>query len=166
MKQQVFGSLLCLIVYCSNGHTNETKAPEPPPSMCSREILLTFFPKPIVLPILIQHKISESDAEKIADSLAKKDTDIIYAVEEKVLGQFKGNKSPAEPDNSKESLRAMGVRIFKESLYLVFSKTIDESGVKIDETQAHAILDEIQDTKGKLFLKCIQSKFSLPAESK
>lgn len=121
------------------------------PSWCTREILMAFFPQPIVQSILIKHHVAENQAKEVAQSLSTKDSEILQSIEKK-SAMIKSQ--PLLDMNQREA----AVQLFKETLFEVFSKTLSQYGVKEDQKEITALLDEIQETKGKLFIKCVQAK--------
>lgn len=165
MKQILICWLLCLFVNCSTDAVETLKSPPEETPLCSREILLTFFPKPIVEPILAKHEIDTKLANDIADKLTTKDGEIISIVEKKALNKITGKEPLLSPEEPTENLREAGVRLFKESLYQVFAKTLDDSGVKKSDAEIKTMLDEILETKGKLFLKCVHKTFPGTADT-
>ncbi|MBA3722174.1 MAG: hypothetical protein H0W88_07225 [Parachlamydiaceae bacterium] len=122
-------------------------------SLCSKEILMTFFPSPVVKAVLIQNKVSEADADTISKELAQKDQEVIRLVEERA------SKMESNPLGDLTQ-RDTAIKIFRETLFEVFAKTLKANNVKADENQIQTILDDMQQVKGKLFVECIKKERS------
>lgn len=120
-------------------------------TLCTKEVLMTFFPQPVVKEVLLQQHISADQAESIAKELAsKKNSEIIKLVEEKA--------SRMDPNPFKDlNQRDTAVKIFRETLYDVFASVLQKYGMT-DEKKVHALLDAIQEAKGKLFVECIRKE--------
>lgn len=117
-------------------------------SQCTKEELMTFFPKAVVKSVLIQHKVPEAEAQIIAQELSQKDQEVVKTVEMKA--------SKLDPNPFKDlSNRDMAVKVFRESLFEVFSKVMKAHNIT-DESQIKALLEDLQATKGKLFVECIK----------
>ena len=88
------------------------------PSWCTREILMAFFPQPIVQSILIKHHVAETQAKEVAQSLSTKDSEILQSIEKK-SAMIKSQ--PLLDMNQREA----ALQLFKEALFEVFSKTLE-----------------------------------------
>ncbi len=116
---------------------------------CSREALLSFFPKPIVYKVLQQYGIPEAEWASIYRDLEQKDRAVIPLVEEKA--------SKMEPNPLKDlRYRSEAVRLFRETLVESFTKVMNEHGIT-DEEQIEEMLDDIQIEKARAFADCIEN---------
>jgi hypothetical protein len=127
---------------------------------CTKEELMRFFPEQVVQSILIKAHLPKDQAEAMAHELSQKDQELARIVEEKA--------SKIEPNPFKSlSQRDLAIRIYRETLYEVFAKVLQEHGVT-NKDQIQALLDELQETRSKLFIECIRkqgSKSSGPSSS-
>jgi hypothetical protein len=172
MKTHFIYSCLCplFIFFCcpwlSSAETEveadrtKTKSDDTPlnvasdPALCKKEVLLTFFPKPVVKSVLMNNKIPEDKAEAIATELAGKDNDIVKTVENRAFkmdSQFKDF-----------SQRDVAIKAYHETLYEVFANVLKAHGLT-DEDQTQTLLDDIRATKGRLFVECIRKSQTIPA---
>lgn len=119
------------------------------PTLCTKEVLMTFFPQPVVKAVLVQHQVSEEEANQIAKELSQKDQEVVKTVE------TKASKMEPNPLNDLNQ-RDTAVKIFRETLYEVFAKVLKAHDVKADDNQIQTILDDMQEAKGKLFVECIK----------
>lgn len=117
---------------------------------CSKEVLMTFFPQPIVKAILIRNKIPAEQAEAISKELANKDQDIVKMVEKKAA---QSENNPFRDFSHREE----AIKMFREILFEVFSDVLKKYGVE-DKEKLRKILDDIQEAKGKLFVECIKKE--------
>lgn len=120
------------------------------PSVCSKELLLAYFPAVIVAETLKKFDIPEDQWSAIEKGLASKDKDVIKLVEEKAE---KLNPNPLK--NPKD--RAAAIELFKGTLLQVFSEVMHEHGVKDDE-KIQAMLADVQQRKAEQFTKCVQKQ--------
>lgn len=119
-------------------------------TLCTKEELMTFFPKVVVKAVLVQNKVSETDAQAIADELSKKDQEVVKSVELKA--------SKLDPNPFKDvSNRDQAVKIYRETLYEVFSNALKAHNIS-DDNQIKMILEDLQATKGRLFVECIKKE--------
>jgi hypothetical protein len=117
---------------------------------CTKEELMTFFPDQVVQSVLIKGNIPKEEAVAIAQELSKKDKDLAKVVEEKA--------AKLEPNPFKDlSQRDLAIKIYRETLYEVFSKVLKSHGVT-NEDKIQTMLEEIQASKSKLFIECIQKQ--------
>lgn len=124
---------------------------------CTKEVLMTFFPKPVVKAILVQHKITEEKAQQIAQELAQKDREVVKLVE---LKASEMNPNPF----SDLSYRDTAIRLFRETLYEVFAKVLKAHQIT-DENEIQHLLEDMQAVKGKLFVECIKKEYEYPSKS-
>lgn len=128
---------------------SETKYVTPQPDeQCSKEVLMSFFPKPIVTDVLTENKISNDKITVIVSELAKQNDSIIKMVQEKA--------SKMDPNPLKDpAKREEAAKIFKGTILDVFGNVLKAQGVT-DEAQIKTMLDTIQERKAKLFADCMQ----------
>lgn len=117
---------------------------------CSKEVLMTFFPQPIVRAILIRNKVPTDQAETISRELASRDQDIVKMVEKKASQK---ENNPFRDFSHREE----AIKMFRETLYEVFSSVLKKYGMNDDE-KMRTLLDDIQEAKGRLFVECIKKE--------
>jgi hypothetical protein len=117
-------------------------------SLCTKEVLMTFFPKPLIKNVLIQYKISDQEAEKIAQELSTKDQEVVRRVEKKASAM---DPNPLKELNEKDA----ALKLFRETLFEVFAEVLNAHGVE-DSDKVRLMLDDMQAAKGKLFVECIR----------
>ena len=122
---------------------------------CAKEDLSNYFPKVVVKPVLMKADISAEKAEIIAEDLSNKDGEIEKIVKDKY------SKLDPNPLND-PSQRDVAIKVYRESLFQVFSKPLKAQGIN-DDDKIRALLDEIQRTKSKLFIECIRKETSIPS---
>jgi hypothetical protein len=118
------------------------------PEECSKELLLAYFPESFLNKTLKEFKVPESEWTAINQELAAKDRDVVTQVEEKAS---KLNPNPLKDPQQ----RSAAIKIFKDTLYEVFSSVMKAHGVT-DNTQIQAMLDDIQQQKAKRFAQCLK----------
>lgn len=118
---------------------------------CSKETLMTFFPRPVVKAVLMQNKVSEEEAQQIAQELSQKDQEVVKQVEVKASEM---NPNPF----SDLAYRNTAIKLFRETLYEVFAKVLKAHQIT-DENQIQHILEDMQAAKGKLFVECIKKEY-------
>lgn len=117
---------------------------------CTKEELMTFFPKQIVQSILLQGHLPKDKAEIIAEELSQKDKEFARVVEEKA--------AKLQPNPFQDlSQRDLAIRIYRETLYEVFAKVLKAHGVT-NEDQIQTLLDAMQEEKSKRFIECIRKQ--------
>jgi hypothetical protein len=117
---------------------------------CAKELLLSYFPEPIVLETLNHFNIPKDKWEGIAKSLAVKDKEIVKIVEKKAAAMT--------PNPLKDTQqRHVAVKLFRDTLSEAFSDALKENGVE-DESQFTSMLDEIQQQKAKKFALCMEKQ--------
>jgi hypothetical protein len=119
-------------------------------SMCTKEILMTFFPPSIVKSVLVRHQVPADKAAEIAEELSQKDREILRIVEKKA-SQMEIN--PFKDLNQRE----LAIKLSKETIYSVFAQVLKDHQIT-NEDQIHALLDDIQEAKGKLFINCFRNE--------
>lgn len=115
---------------------------------CSKEILLSYFPEPFVVPTLKKFNVPQEKIDPIVQALAEKNKDVLRLVEERA--------SKMDPNPFKgfdPSQRAAAVKIFRETLTQVFGDVLKANGVT-DDNQIAQMLEDIQRQKAANFAKC------------
>ncbi len=160
MRQTLF-CLCCMALFTSSpspfifAASAETETSEP--NLCTKEELMSYFPPQLVKRVLIQHKIPQEEALKIASELAKRSNDLEKLVEEKAA---KLTSNPFK-DLGK---RDIALKIYRETLLEIFNDTLKKYGMTAGpETQM--MLDDIQVAKSKLFIDCIRKEQIIPKNS-
>lgn len=123
-----------------------------PSDVCSKELLLAYFPDNFVIETLKKFNVPKDKWEGIVKGLAAKDKDIVKEVEEKAS---KLNPNPLK-DRSPEQ-RQVAVKIFRESLLDVFGGVLKANGIT-DEKQIQSMLADIQQQKAKNFAQCMEKQ--------
>ncbi len=118
-------------------------------SVCSKEVLLKFFPQPVVKYVLLKNNIPEEQANAIAKELSRKNIDMDTTVKERSLA--------IHTDFKELSQRDIGIKMYREALYEIFSTVLKGHGIE-DEDRIQAFLDDIQEIKGKMFVECIKKE--------
>lgn len=119
---------------------------------CSKELLLAYFPESFVNETLKKFNVPESEWPAINKELAARDKDVIGIVEDKA-SKFTPNplKDPQQ--------RQAAVKIFRETLFEVFSAVMRDHGVT-DEKQIQSMLDDVQLQKAARFKECMEKQRS------
>lgn len=113
---------------------------------CSNELLMAYFPKVFVNETLSKYKIPEDQWESINKELSEKDKDVLKLVKEKA--------EKISPDLLKDpQQRQTVVRLFKETLFDVFSQVMRAHGVT-DDKQIQEMQKDIEEQKIDRFKKC------------
>ena len=112
MRGIVFCTIIALTMNAVSTELQGEESSEDP-SWCTREVLMTFFPEPVVRTVLVEHGISRTQAAQVAKGLATKDSDILQRIE------MKSAKMQTQPYIDM-SQREAAVQLFKETLYEVF----------------------------------------------
>lgn len=125
---------------------------------CSKELLLSFFPETFVVEVLQKYQISKEKWEPIVKGLKEKNDDVIKLVDEQA--------SKMDPNPLKDpSQKQVAVKIFRESLYQVFSGVLKANGIT-DDQKIQSMLGEIQQLKTKRFAQCMESNKTSDAPAK
>jgi len=117
---------------------------------CARELLLSYFPEPIVTDTLKKFNIPQEKWAGINHSLAKHDKEIVKLVEQKASAM---NPNPLKDPQQRQA----AVKLFRETLLQVFTDAMKENDVE-DSSQYQAMLDEIQQQKAKKFALCMEKQ--------
>lgn len=115
---------------------------------CSKELLLSYFPKAFVNETLSKYKVPQDQWDAINKELAEKDKEVIKIVEEKA--------SKISPNLLRDpQQRQAAVKLFRETLFDVFSKVMKAHGVT-DDKEIQQMLDDIQRQKALRFKECME----------
>lgn len=143
------GLMLSTHVFAEDSTTQAP--PSNPPGLadeCSRELLISYFPKVFVTETLKKYNVPQEKWETIANDLALKDKEVIKTVEEKAA---KLNPNPLKDPQQRQA----AVKLFRETLTDLFAGTMKANGVT-DEKQISEMLNDIQQQKAKRFAMCMQ----------
>lgn len=125
--------------------------PSTPPGLadeCSRELLISYFPKVFVTETLKKYNVPEDKWDAITSDLAQKDQQVIKTVEDKASQM---NPNPLKDPQQRQA----AVKLFRETLTDLFASTMKANGVT-DEKQISDMLNDIQQQKAKRFAMCMQ----------
>lgn len=115
---------------------------------CAKELLLSYFPEPIVTETLKRFNVPEDKLPAIVKSLSSKDKEVVKIVEQKA--------SAMTPNPLKDpQQRQAAMKLFRETLLQVFTSAMKENGIE-DTSQFQAMLDDIQQQKAKKFAMCME----------
>lgn len=118
---------------------------------CSRELLLSYFPETFVNETLKKNNVPKDQWDAINKELSSKNDSVIKLVEEKA--------QKMDPNPLKDpSQRQAAVKIFRDTLFEVFSGVMKQHGVT-DDQQIRAMLDDIQHQKAVRFAQCMDKNF-------
>lgn len=126
-----------------------------PPGMsdeCSRELLISYFPKVFVTETLKKYNVPQDKWDAISSDLSQKDKQVIKTVEDKAS---KMNPNPLKDPQQRQA----AVKLFRETLTDLFSSTLKANGVT-DDKQIGEMLNDIQQQKAKRFAMCMQKMTS------
>lgn len=123
---------------------------------CSKELLLSFFPEAFVKEVLQKNGIAQDKWEPIVKGLKEKNDDVIKLVDEQAS---KMTPNPLKDPSQKQ----VAVKIFRESLYQVFSGVLKANGIS-DDQKINLMLGEIQQLKTKRFAQCMESNKASSSE--
>lgn len=143
---------LCLVsanVFAQNASLQVP--PTTPPGLedeCSRELLISYFPKVFVTETLKKYNVPQDKWDAIANDLSIKDKQVIKTVEDKAS---KINPNPLKDPQQRQA----AVKLFRETLIDLFSSTMKANGVS-DDKQIQDMLNDIQQQKAKRFAMCMQ----------
>ncbi len=117
---------------------------------CSKEELLSFFPKQIVEQVLLQFHIPAVKASEVAEELAAKNHELIQMVEQRA--------ATLDPNPFKDpTQREKAIQIYQEVLYEVLAQALKSHEI-VGEAQVDLYLQEIRKLKSRLFVQCIRSQ--------
>lgn len=118
--------------------------------ICQSDILLSYFPEPIVDEVLKKNQIPENLWASILADLAKQN-----ALVEKIVAKKNAEMKRNPFWNMKKKNDTTD--IYLETLHDLFSQTMQKFGVT-NQDQVASMLDEIHYRKGKLIKHCMQQK--------
>lgn len=121
-----------------------------PADECAKEMLLSYFPAPIVKETLKKFNIPQEKWEGILSSLSSKDKEVVKIVEQKAAGM---NPNPLKDPQQRQA----AVKLFRETLLDVFAKALQDNGIT-DSTKFQPMLDDIQQQKAKKFAMCMEKQ--------
>lgn len=124
---------------------------------CARELLLSYFPEPIVNDTLKKFDVPQDKWGTITKALSAKDKDIVKLVEQKASSM---NPNPLKDPQQRQA----AVKLFRETLLQVFSDALTQNGFT-DQSKYQAMLDDIQQQKAKKFAMCLEKQKGQPAPS-
>lgn len=117
---------------------------------CAKELLLSYFPEPIVTETLKKFNVPQDKWAGIKKSLSTKDKEVVKLVEQKAAAM--------DPNPLKDpQQRQAAVKLFRETLLQVFSDALKENGLE-DASQYQAMLDDIQQQKARKFAMCMEKQ--------
>jgi len=147
------GTTLCL--FASSSFAEDVKpgmasgtTKRPAADECSREALLAYFPEMFVKETLAKFGVPQDKWDAIVKDLNEKDKGILKTVETKAAAM---NPNPLKDPNH----RMEAVKIFKETLFEVFSGVLSANGIT-DKDKIQAMLDDVQQRKAKSFAVCLK----------
>lgn len=148
LKKSIMGFILgasALMAPCAVSAATPSAADE-----CAKELLLSYFPEPIVADTLKRFAIPQDKWEGITKSLANKDKEVVKIVEQKASTM---NPNPLKDPQQRQA----AVKLFRETLLQVFSDALKENGIT-DTSKFQAMLDDIQQQKAKKFAMCMEKQ--------
>lgn len=145
---------ICCITLIVLGSLTESIADEnsqtPQQLGCSKQMLRTFFPAPIVRSVLNQRNIPPDKMDAITAELSNIDQQVNVSVETKIS---KLNLNPLLNNADREQAS----NIFRSTLYDAFAQVLMKNGIDNPE-EIRTYFDEIHKQKSKLFIECIQKE--------
>lgn len=132
-------------------HDTSEVPPSNPPALgdeCSKDLLISYFPKVFVTETLKKYNIPQEKWDAITDDLTQKDKQVIKTVEERAS---KINPNPLKDPQQRQA----AVKLFRETLTDLFSSTLKANGIT-DDKQISEMLNDIQQQKAKRFAMCMQ----------
>lgn len=124
--------------------------PSNPPGLdeCSRELLISYFPKVFVTETLKKYNVPQNKWDAITSDLEQKDKQVIKTVEEKAS---KLNPNPLKDPQQRQA----AVKLFRETLTDLFASTMKANGIT-DDSKISEMLNDVQQQKAKRFAMCMQ----------
>jgi len=117
---------------------------------CAKELLLSYFPEPIVNDTLKRFDVPQDKWAGIVKSLSAKDKEVVKTVEKKASAM---NPNPLKDPQQRQA----AVKLFRETLLQVFTEALKENGLT-DTSKFQAMLDDIQQQKAKKFAMCMEKQ--------
>lgn len=115
--------------------------------MCAKEMLLSYFPSPIVKETLKRFNVPQEKWDGILKSLSNKDKEVVKLVEQKAAEM---SPNPLKDPQQRQA----AVKLFRDTLLQVFSDALKENNMT-DTSKYQAMLDDIQQQKAKQFAMCM-----------
>lgn len=158
MKKQHFKAALAslFLAVCTLNSIGQAEA-APVADECAREILLSYFPAPMVNETLKKFDVPQDKWSGITSSLSSKDKDVVKIVEQRASAM---NPNPLKDPQQRQA----AVKLFKETLLEVFTDAMKQNGLT-DTSKFQAMLDDIQQQKAKKFAMCLEKQKGQPAPS-
>ncbi len=141
---------LLTIGFAFIGFSTETSLQAAPSEECSKELLLSFFPEAFVIEVLQKYQIPKEKWEPIVKGLQEKNDDVIKLVDEQAS---KMDPNPLRDSSQKQ----VAVKIFRETLFQVFSGVLKANGIT-DDQKIQSMLGEVQQLKTKRFAQCMETQ--------
>jgi hypothetical protein len=117
---------------------------------CAKELLLSYFPEPIVNDTLKRFDVPQDKWAGIVKSLSAKDKEVVKTVEKKAAAM---NPNPLKDPQQRQA----AVKLFRDTLLQVFTEALKENGLT-DTSKFQAMLDDIQQQKAKKFAMCMEKQ--------
>lgn len=112
--------------------------------------MMSYFPEKFVANTLEKYKVPQAQRMAIQKELADKDQEVVALVEEKAA---KMDPNPLRDPK----LRQEAVKIFRDTLYEVFSQVMHTHGMT-DREELHSMLDDIQQQKAEYFAQMLEQQ--------
>lgn len=126
--------------------------------LCTKEMLLAYFPEPLMTSTLEKFKVPEAQRGPIIKELAEKDSHIVSMVEERAA---KMTPNPLKDPK----MRQEAVKLFRETLQEVFSGVMNRHGVNNKE-EILGMLEDLQKQKAKQYATCMERHKNEAAQQK
>lgn len=144
----IIASLFIGTSFVSPAHALDKEPANPAIDECSRELIMAYFPEQFVKETLKKFNVPEDQWGAIVTELNAKDKDVISIVEEKA--------SKIDPNPLKDpSQRLQAVKIFRDTLFEIFSGVLKQHGVT-DEAQIQQMLTDVNKQKTARFTQCVE----------
>ncbi len=117
---------------------------------CTKELLLAYFPANYVTVTLKKFNVPEEKWKAITSELTIKDKTVLKMVEDKAA---KLNPNPFKDRDPAQ--RQVAVKLFRDTLFQVFSDVLKNQGVN-DDKQIQSMLDDVQQQKAQNFKHCME----------
>lgn len=142
---------ILLWVICLGGW-GELRGAETKEIECTKEELLSFFPKQIVQKVLLQFQIPAAQAAEVAEELAIKNHELIQMVEQRAAAL---TPNPFKDPTQREK----AIQIYQDVLHDVLAEALRSHAVAGEE-KIDLYLQEIRKVKSQMFVQCIRSQHS------
>ena len=135
-KSTFFKFLFTMLVGCGCGTFAQNFAADTAVEECSRELLIAYFPEGFVTETLKKYNVPQDKWSTINKELAAREKDVVKIVEEKAE---KMSPNPLKDPQQRQA----AVKLFRDTLFQVFSDVLKKAGVS-DDKQLQAMLDDVQ----------------------